>query len=75
MGLPAKLKPPADITIKGRKCSGNACGDIGNCTAYVGNLLLNFDYNAMSKILKVTGSLRSRMEKHLSAFRIMGKAI
>ncbi|WP_434509673.1 lipoate--protein ligase family protein [Desulfitobacterium sp. AusDCA] len=55
-GLPAKLKPPADIAAEGRKCSGNASGDIGMCTAYVGNILLDFDYTVMSNILKVPNS-------------------
>lgn len=52
-GVPAELKAPADIAAAGRKCSGNACGDVGACAAYVGNILLDFDYAAMSNILKV----------------------
>ncbi len=51
-GVPAELKPPADIAAAGRKCSGNACGDIGAGTAYVGNMLLGFDYTTMSNILR-----------------------
>lgn len=51
-GVPAELKPPADIAAAGRKCSGNACGDVGNCTAYVGNMLMGFDYMTMSNILR-----------------------
>lgn len=52
-GVPAELKPPADIAAGGRKCSGNACGDIGECVAYVGNILLDFNYTVMSNILRV----------------------
>lgn len=52
-GVPAELKAPADIAAAGKKCSGNACGDIGSCVAYVGNILLDFDYAVMSNILKV----------------------
>lgn len=52
-GVPAQLKAPADIAAAGRKCSGNACGDVGTCTAYVGNILLDFDYTIMSNILRV----------------------
>jgi lipoate---protein ligase len=51
-GVPAELKAPADIAAAGRKCSGNACGDVGQGTAYIGNLLLDFDYAAMSNILR-----------------------
>jgi lipoate-protein ligase A len=52
-GVPAELKAPADIVAAGRKCSGNACGDVGDCVAYVGNILLDFDYVVMSNILRV----------------------
>jgi len=51
-GVPAELKAPADIAAAGRKCSGNACGDVGTCAAYVGNILLDFDYATMSHILR-----------------------
>ncbi|WP_088227501.1 biotin/lipoate A/B protein ligase family protein [Desulfosporosinus sp. FKB] len=73
-GLPAKLKPPADLNAAGRKCSGNACGDIGKCTAYVGNLLVDFDYTVMSKILKVPGSqfrqyLRQTMQANMTTLK------
>ncbi|MDD3364009.1 MAG: lipoate--protein ligase family protein [Syntrophomonas sp.] len=52
-GVPAEIKAPADIAAAGRKCSGNACGDVGDGVAYVGNILLDFDYAIMSNILKV----------------------
>jgi lipoate-protein ligase A len=52
-GVPAEIKAPADIAAAGRKCSGNACGDVGDCVAYVGNILLDFDYEIMTNILKV----------------------
>lgn len=52
-GVPAELKDPADIVAAGKKCSGNACGDLGNCVAYVGNILLDFDFSIMSNLLRV----------------------
>ena len=52
-GLAANLAPPADIQVDGRKCSGNAAGDIGSGTAYVGNLIIDFDFDVMSRVLKV----------------------
>jgi len=52
-GLPAVIKEPADIVALGRKCSGNACGDIGGSVAYVGNILLDFDYHTMSQVMRV----------------------
>lgn len=53
LGIPAQLNAPADITVKGCKCSGNAAGDIGKSVAYVGNILLDFDYEIMSQVLRV----------------------
>jgi len=53
LGIPVELKEPADLAIRGRKCSGNACGDIEGCVAYVGNLLLDFDFITMSRVLRV----------------------
>lgn len=70
-GLPAGLKSPADIVVNGRKCSGNASGDIGQCTAYAGNILLDFDFATMSRVLRVSGTafreyLRSVMRDHMT---------
>lgn len=53
LGIAAKLKAPADIIVGGRKHSGNGSGEIGRCAAYVGNILLDFDYATMSRALRV----------------------
>jgi len=53
LGIEAELAPPADIKAGGRKCSGNAAGDIGQGVAYVGNLIIDFDFEKMSNVLKV----------------------
>jgi len=53
LGIAAEFKPPADITAGGKKYSGNGSGDIGRCTAYVGNILLDFNFAAMSRALRV----------------------
>lgn len=71
LGLPASLRPPADLVAEGRKCSGNAAGDIGPGTAFVGNLLLDFDYDIMSQVLNVPSmgfrrSLRKAMRDHMT---------
>jgi lipoate---protein ligase len=66
LGIAAELKAPADITVGGRKHSGNGSGDIGRCTAYVGNILLDFDFVTMSRALRVPDETYRR---HL--YRIM----
>lgn len=53
LGIAAELRAPADITAGGKKLSGNGSGDIGRCAAYVGNILLDFDFVTMSRALKV----------------------
>ena len=52
-GLEAELVLPADIQVGARKCSGNAAGDIGDACAYVGNLIIDFDFEIMSRVLRV----------------------
>jgi len=53
-GIEASLKPINDIiTAKGKKIAGEGGADIGDCIVFVGGILLDFNYQAMSKILKV----------------------
>lgn len=59
-GIEAELASPADIKAGGRKCSGNAAGDIGQSVAYVGNLMIDFDFELMSRILKVSAPVYRR---------------
>jgi lipoate-protein ligase A len=66
LGIAAELKAPADITAGERKYSGSGSGDIGRCTVYVGNILLDFDFVAMSRALRVPDETYRR---HL--YRIM----
>jgi len=59
-GMPAVLKDPADIMVDGRKCSGNASGDIDRCVAYVGNIIVDFDFETMCRVLQVSGNIYRR---------------
>jgi lipoate-protein ligase A len=70
-GVPAAVQEPADIVAQGRKCSGNAAGDIGECVAFVGNILLDFDFEAMSRVLRVPSegfraALAAAMREHMT---------
>lgn len=53
LGLPAQFKPVNDLVVNGRKISGAGAGEIGDCVVFVGNLILDFDFETMSKVLKV----------------------
>ncbi|HWP97796.1 MAG TPA: lipoate--protein ligase family protein [Syntrophomonadaceae bacterium] len=57
LNMPVELKAPADLAARGLKCSGNACGDIDECVVYVGNLLLDFDFHTMSKVLRLPNEI------------------
>jgi lipoate-protein ligase A len=53
-GIEAEFRAVNDIIIKmGKKIAGEGGGNIGDCMVFVGGILLDFDYQAMSKILKV----------------------
>ncbi len=53
-GIQAEFRAVNDIiTSSGRKIAGEGGGNIGDCMAFVGGILLDFDCKAMSKILKV----------------------
>jgi len=53
-GIQAEYRAINDIvTREGRKIAGEGGGDIGECMVFVGGILLDFNYEIMSKILKV----------------------
>jgi lipoate-protein ligase A len=53
-GIQAEYRSINDIITKGgRKIAGEGGGNIGDCMVFVGGILLDFDYQAMSKILRV----------------------
>jgi lipoate-protein ligase A len=64
IGIPAEYKPVNDIVVGNRKISGTGVGEIGECIVFVGNLILDFDYTMMSRILKVPDEkFRDRVQK------------
>jgi len=53
-GIEAEFRIVNDIITKaGRKIAGEGGGNIGDCMVFVGGILLDFDYQAMSRILRV----------------------
>ena len=51
--LAAELRSPCDLIINSKKISGNGAGQIGDCYVLVGNILLDFNYEVMSSIIRV----------------------
>ena len=52
-GMPAEYKPVNDIIANGRKVSGTGAAEINDMVILVGNFILDFDYETMSKCLRV----------------------
>lgn len=53
IGIPALYKPVNDVITGTRKISGTGAGEIGDCIVFVGNLIVDFDYETMASVLKV----------------------
>ncbi len=53
IGIPAEYKPVNDIVAQKRKISGNGAAEIGEYLILVGNLILDFNYEMMSRVLRV----------------------
>jgi len=52
-GVPAEYKPVNDIIANGRKISGTGAAQIEEMLILVGNFIQDFDYDIMSKCLRV----------------------
>jgi len=53
LGIPAEYKPVNDIVVNQRKVSGNGVAEIGEYIVFVGNLIVDFNYEMMARVLKV----------------------
>jgi lipoate-protein ligase A len=54
LGVETRYRPVNDIvTTEGRKISGNGAAEIGDYSILVGNLIADFDYGAMARVLLV----------------------
>jgi lipoate-protein ligase A len=54
LGIPAQYRPVNDvITADGRKISGTGAAQMGDHVVLVGNLIVDFDYATMAKVLRV----------------------
>jgi lipoate-protein ligase A len=74
IGIPAEYKPVNDIVVNHRKISGTGVGEIGGCIVLVGNLILDFNYQMMSRILNVPDEkfrdkVRKTIEDNLTTIR------
>jgi len=81
IGIPVEYKPINDIQIQGRKISGNGVGKVAKVNILTGNLIINFNYEQMVKILKVPSEkfrdkvASSLKERVTTIFREIGNEI
>jgi lipoate-protein ligase A len=65
-GVDAEYKPVNDILANGRKISGNGAAEINDMVVIVGNFILDFNYEMMSKCLRVPNEkFRDKLYKTL----------
>ncbi|MCK4757226.1 MAG: hypothetical protein KAS67_02115, partial [Thermoplasmata archaeon] len=65
LGLDAAFNPICDLLVNGKKISGNGGGEIGGCKVIAGGLLIDFDFDEMSKILNLSQPLRTHFRKSM----------
>ena len=53
LGIPAEYRPVNDIVANQRKVSGCGAAEIGDYYILVGNLIVDFNYEMMARVLKV----------------------
>lgn len=65
LGIETRFKPINDIiTAQGKKIAGEGGGDIGDCIVFVGGVLLDFDFDTMTRVLRVPDEkFRDKMYK------------
>ncbi|MHA1305259.1 MAG: lipoate--protein ligase [Candidatus Heimdallarchaeaceae archaeon] len=73
-GIPAKYEPVNDVVALNRKISGNGAVTIENSKILVGNFILDFPAQEMSKILKVSqekfrDKIAKSLEERMGSFR------
>ena len=68
IGVPAEYKPINDLVAGTRKVSGTGVGEIGDCIVFVGNIIMDFNYEMMARVLKVPDEkFRDKVHKTIEA--------
>jgi lipoate-protein ligase A len=75
LGIPARYKPVNDVvTETGKKISGTGAAEIGDYLVLVGNLIYDFDYDTMVRVLRVPdekfrGKVHATLQENLTTLR------
>ena len=74
IGLPAEFKPINDVLVNSRKIAGTGVAEIGECVVFVGNLIADFNFGLMSRVLKVPDEkfrdkVKKTMEENMTTIK------
>ncbi|UCF49126.1 MAG: lipoate--protein ligase family protein [Thermoplasmatales archaeon] len=56
--IKTEFHPICDLVVNGKKISGNGGGELGECNVLVGNILLDFNYRQMTKVINSPKKLK-----------------
>jgi len=66
IGIPASYRPVNDVEVDGRKISGSGATEVGSSVILTGNIIFDFNFDEMTRILKVPSEkFRDKVAKTL----------
>lgn len=69
LGIAATYRPINDIHVKGKKIGGTGAAQMGNSEVVVGSLMFDFNFELMSKVLKVSSEkMRDKVFQSLNEY-------
>lgn len=74
LGVKASYRPVNDIQVNEKKISGTGAGRIGDAAVVVGNILFDFNYQEMSRVLQLSSQrlrheVLQAMERYVTSLR------
>jgi len=69
LGIPANYRPINDIHVQGKKIGGTGAAQMGLAEVVVGSLMFDFDFETMSRVLKVSSEkMRDKIFQSLNEY-------
>ncbi len=69
LGIPANYRPINDIHVQGKKIGGTGAAQMGDAEVVVGSLMFDFNFELMSKVLKVSSEkMRDKIFQSLNEY-------
>jgi lipoate-protein ligase A len=69
LGIPASYRPINDVHVESRKIGGTGAAQIGQAEVVVGSLMFDFNFELMSRVLKVASEkMRDKLYQSLNEY-------